>query len=255
MFERLEQSPREAAGDYAFRCLRHNILTLSLKPGEPLREGKLAELLGVSRTPVREALSCLSRIYLAEVLPQRGSRVALMDPELIEEARRARHVLESMMAERACKLAATADLYELEKNIYMQKFYLKQEKIPPLMELDDQFHFALFRICQSERTYQALGTLRGQYDIARNLCLHKLSSGKAVAEHELIFAALKSRNQEVAVREVQNHIARYASEEEERKMRLEFPDYFKGAPPSASRDPGASVACRRSNTASSRQSV
>ena len=224
MLTLLERRPREPAGDYAFRVLHHNILHLFLKPGQPINESALSQILGVSRTPVREALSYLSRLRLVDVLPQRGSRVSLIDTSLIDEAKRARYILESAMTETACGLATQKDLQELENNLYMQKFYLEQENYEQLIELDNAFHAAIFRIARSGRIYEAMSRLLGQYNIMRCLCLQSLSAPHAVAEHELILEAFKSRNAQVAVREIQNHVARYKADEQ--RILEDCPQYF-----------------------------
>lgn len=81
-----EQKPNETARDYAFRILRENIVSLKLKPGAAVSEKELADELGISRTPVREALIELSKMRVVEIFPQKKSKIALIDLELVEEA-------------------------------------------------------------------------------------------------------------------------------------------------------------------------
>ena len=84
---------KESARDYALRVLKGNIISLDLKPGTPISENDLAAQLGISRTPVREAIIELSKAYIIEIYPQRGSFVSLIDPKMVEEARFLRRVM------------------------------------------------------------------------------------------------------------------------------------------------------------------
>ena len=79
------RDPRESGRDYALRVIKDNILALELEPGSMVSENELAAHLGLSRTPVREALMALAKVRLVDVYPQRGSAVALVDYELVEE--------------------------------------------------------------------------------------------------------------------------------------------------------------------------
>ena len=74
VYERLK---RETAREYALRIIRQNIISLDLEPGSRISENELASELGISRTPVREALIELSKIKVIEIYPQRGSYISL----------------------------------------------------------------------------------------------------------------------------------------------------------------------------------
>ena len=89
-----ERTAGESNKDYALRVLRDNIIRMELAPGSLLSEQVLANELGVSRTPVREALAELARVGVVETMPQKGTRVALIDYDLVEEARFLRMRLE-----------------------------------------------------------------------------------------------------------------------------------------------------------------
>ena len=112
---------RETGRDYAMRTLRENIIQLELAPGSMVSENELAGELGLSRTPVREALMELSKVRLVEVYPQRGSAVSLIDYEMVEEACFMRRVLECAVVKEACKMIAPEDKVELEDNVALQE--------------------------------------------------------------------------------------------------------------------------------------
>ena len=90
---KVEKLAGESTRDFASRFLTTNIISLELKPGQFLSETELANEIGVSRTPLREALIDLNRSHVIETYPQRGSMVALIDPDLVEESRFIREVL------------------------------------------------------------------------------------------------------------------------------------------------------------------
>ena len=82
-----ERNPKETARDYALRTLRDNIVRLELEPGSMVSENVLASEMGLSRTPVREALIELSKVKIVEILSQRGCLISLVDYALVEESR------------------------------------------------------------------------------------------------------------------------------------------------------------------------
>ena len=76
---------RETGREYVLRVLKENIVMLELEPGSRISENELAAELGISRTPVREALIELSKSKIVEIYPQKGSYVSLIDWEMVEE--------------------------------------------------------------------------------------------------------------------------------------------------------------------------
>lgn len=142
----LKRLPRETARDYAFRMIKDNIIRLELEPGCLISENELAAELGLSRTPVREALIALSRARVVEITPQKRSIVAPIDETLVEEARFVRDVLECAVVELVCQYATEADILALEENVKLQEIYLKTGPLESIMDLDNQFHMHLFAI-------------------------------------------------------------------------------------------------------------
>src|SRR5262245_27443007 len=85
---------RSTLGGQAYETLREAIITLQLEPGKMIYETELAQELGISRTPVREAFRLLLREQLIDVLPQKGARVELISLRKVEETRSVREFLE-----------------------------------------------------------------------------------------------------------------------------------------------------------------
>ena len=115
-----ERRYAETARDYARRVLKDNIVSMELEPGAMVSENELAAQMGLSRTPVREALMDLAKCRVVDVLPQRGSRIALIDYDLVDEARFAREVLETAILDQVCQRATAADISQLRQNIRLQ---------------------------------------------------------------------------------------------------------------------------------------
>ena len=136
-----ERRYAETARDYVLRILKNNIITMELEPGAMVSENELAAQMGLSRTPVREALMDLAKCRVVDVLPQRGSRIALIDYSLVEEARFAREVLEVAIMDLVCAQVTPADISQLRQNVRMQT--LTQEPgigdSMSLMELEMHF--------------------------------------------------------------------------------------------------------------------
>lgn len=78
----LERLPRESGGDYALRTIKENIINLELPPGSQISENELATEMGLSRTPVREALIELSKVKIVDIQPQKKSTIPLIDYDL-----------------------------------------------------------------------------------------------------------------------------------------------------------------------------
>ncbi len=116
---------KETAREYALRILKDNIISLDLAPGSMVSENEISSQLGLSRTPIREALIELSRANIVEIYPQKGSRILLIDYALVEESRFLRLVLESAVVKVICEREGTLDISLLEENLKLQEFYLE----------------------------------------------------------------------------------------------------------------------------------
>lgn len=219
-----ERYARETARDYAMRMLKRNIATLELAPGAMLSENELSAELGLSRTPIRESLIELSKIRMVEILPQRGSRIARIDCNLVEESRFLRLVLEKAIAELACEKAGTLDFSVAEANVKLQRFYLENQLSEKLMELDDDFHREFFRLTSRMQTYNLMESMALHFDRVRSLTLSAAKDIKIVADHEAILKAVHAGDAPEATALVERHLSRYKIDE--RVIREQFARYF-----------------------------
>lgn len=220
-----ERRPKESARDYALRILKDNIISLELAPGAVVSENELSSQLELSRTPVREALIELSKSGIVEILPQKGSRIALIDYNFIHEFNFLRKVLETAVVELDCEVATPEDILILEQNLNQQEFYLKNPSPARLLETDDIFHRELFRICNKMQIYNMMRSLSTHFDRVRELSLSTLKDIKIVQDHRTILDAIKAKDKDLAKATVEKHLSRYKLDEE--AIRSKYPHYFK----------------------------
>ncbi|MBO4376878.1 MAG: GntR family transcriptional regulator [Lachnospiraceae bacterium] len=219
-----DRLPKESARDFAFRTLRDNIVSLELKPGTLISENEIAMELGVSRTPVREAIIDLAKAGIIEILPQRGSYVSLIDPNMVEESRFVRKTLDKAVIELACEIAPMEVIEELEENVHLQEFYLEKADADKIYALDNQFHKLIYLAAGKATTYDMSSTMMLHFDRVRTLSVETVKDLKIVKDHREMLEAIKAGDKEAAVALVEKHLNRYRVDEHQ--MREEHPEYF-----------------------------
>ena len=219
-----ERYARETARDYAMRMLKRNIATLELAPGAMLSENELSAAMGLSRTPVREALIELSKIRIVEILPQRGSRISLIDYGFVEESRFMRMVLEKAIFELACDMAPELDFSAAEANVKLQQFYFENQLYDKLLELDDAFHREFFRLTNKMQSYQMLESMTLHFDRVRNLSLFAVREIKIVEDHQRLLAAVQAGDKEQVSQLIMKHLSRYKVDKDE--IYSKYHEYF-----------------------------
>ena len=218
------RSPRETGREYALRTIKDNIIRLELAPGSFISENELAAEMGLSRTPVREALIDLAKVKIIEIAPQKRSVVAYIDYDMVEEARFMRNVLECAVVELACAMCTDKDLEKLEENVKLQRFYLGQANYSGIMELDNQFHEELFRIAQKPQAYAMVQHIAIHFDRVRSMALSSVKDIKIVEDHAQLVEALRERNAAQAKTIMEKHLNRYKFDEQ--AIRETYPMYF-----------------------------
>ena len=221
VFERLAN---EKASEYAYRYLKKNIIGLELTPNSRICEADIAKELGLSRTPVREALLELVKNKLVVVYPQKGSFVSKIDYNLVEESRFVRLVLEKAIIDIVCDKSDDKFIDRLEINIRNQKYYLDKEDKTNLMQLDNEFHKILFEMANKLQTHELVESISGHFDRLRNLSINTIKDIKTVSDHEKIFLAIKSCDSFKAKELMEIHLSRHKFEE--KILREKFSDYF-----------------------------
>ena len=217
--------PKESARDYALRVLKGNIISLELKPGTAISENELAAEIGISRTPVREAIIELAKAYLIEIYPQRGSFVSLIDPKMVEEARFLRRVMDTAVIEEVCETCDEEGIRLLEENVELQEFYLSKGTPEKIFDLDNKFHRDIYVVAKKDNIYDIHSTLMIHFDRVRNLSVVTVKNYGIVGEHRAMVEAIKAKDKEEASRLVAKHLDHYHVDEKEIKSRR--PEFFK----------------------------
>lgn len=220
----LERLPGETERSYALRTLKENIIHLELPPGSLISENELSARMGISRTPVREALIELARVRIVRTAPQKRGCVAPIDYDMIDQAGFMRATLESAVAALCCELFTPEALLRLEENVRLQKLYLESGNSPKIMELDDRFHEMLFEIARKEQIYFMVRTLLIHFDRVRYLALDSVKDLKIVQDHAALVDAIRARDAETARSLMERHLHRYREDAQE--IREKYPQYM-----------------------------
>lgn len=220
-----ERFAKETGREYALRTLKENIIHLDLIPGTMLSENELAGEMQLSRTPVREALIELSKSGIVEIFPQKGSALSLIDYSMVEEARFMRNVLECAVVELDCDIKVPEILEELEANVQLQEFYLKNRSSEKLLELDNQFHRLLFLMAGKLQIHALMGSITIHFDRVRSMSLATVKELKTVSDHRAILDAVRAGDKQSARALMEKHLSRYKIDQEE--LREKYPGYFK----------------------------
>ena len=142
-----KRCPEETNSDYAYRLIRRNIMNLYLKPGAVLNEAELSDQLGMSRTPIREALILLKNEGLVDIMPQRGSRVSHISLSLVREGYFMRRILETAIIREIAGALSSEQTAALKANLELQRQELARyvDKLSDdFFDLDDDMHRMLY---------------------------------------------------------------------------------------------------------------
>ncbi len=192
-----------------FSEIEKAILNGVLKPGESLIECKLSSELGVSRTPVREALRQLELEGLVKTVPNKGAIVIGISESDIEDIYSIRKVVEALAARWAAEKISDADIEKLSNVVELQEFYVSKNDLIQVWQLDTAFHEIIFNACGSRILMHTLTGFHHYIQKARELSLKTRGRPSlAVAEHKKILEALKNHNPDEAERLTSEHISR-----------------------------------------------
>lgn len=219
-----ERYPHESGRDYAKRVIRDKIISLELEPGAVISDRELASWMNLSRTPVREALLDLAKVKIVEIYPQRGSVVAPIDYNLVEEAQFVRSVLEVAVVQLACERATQEQLEQLKENVALQKFYYQHGSSERLLEMDDEFHRLLFQIAGRMQAYEMMQSITVHFDRVRSLAVTAVKEHLWMSDHRNICEAVAAHDQEAARQLMEKHLNRYKVDET--ALREQYPQYF-----------------------------
>lgn len=148
--------------DVVFNTLREAILKGELKPGERLMELQLAAKLGVSRTPIREAIRMLEQEGLAVTIPRKGAEVARMTEKDMEDVLQIRDALDELAASIACEQISEEELAELRHTMHEFEESTKTGDVKRIAEADVRFHDIIYHATRNVKLENMLNNLREQ---------------------------------------------------------------------------------------------
>ena len=193
--------------DVVFNTLRQAILKGELAPGERLMEIQLAEKLGVSRTPIREAIRKLELEGLVLMIPRKGAEVAKISEKSLRDVLEVRRSLEELAIELACQRMSEDDMAELERVQGNFKSAIDRGEAMSIAQSDEQYHDVIYQGTRNDKLVQMLGNLREQMYRYRVEYLKRDGVfPQLIAEHEAIIRHIENNEKEKATEVMCRHI-------------------------------------------------
>ena len=193
--------------DVVFNTLRQAILKGELEPGERLMEIHLAEWLGVSRTPIREAIRKLELEGLVLMIPRKGAEVAEISEKSLREVLEVRRSLEELAIELACQRITPEELTALEEAENRFARAVEDGEVMAIAESDENYHELIYQATANDRLVQILNNLREQmYRYRLEYIKDEDRRQILVVEHEHILRAVRRRDIADAKSAVREHI-------------------------------------------------
>ena len=190
-----------------FNSLREAIIIGELKPGERLMEVQLAEKMGVSRTPVREAIRKLELEGLVDMMARRGAQVADLSVKDIMDVLEVRASLDGLATSLSALRITAEEIKEL-KHVNSQFIsFVEKENLQGTIKKDVEFHDIIYRSSRNEKLIQIANNLREQVQRFRVIYLKDFNSTQdIIKEHKDIFDAIQNRDFQLAQDNAQKHI-------------------------------------------------
>ena len=200
---REDQPLREAV----YYAIREGILLGKLSPDERLMEMHLANELGVSRTPVREALRLLETDGLVKMIPNKGAIVAKISPRDLMEVMEVRLALEQLAVRKACRSITLLQLNQMRSALSRFRESLELNDRAGSARSDEEFHRIIADAAQNRMLQTLLSQIREQVFRYRLESLKAESAHKElVRQHEQILTSLEERDEEKAQTFMREHI-------------------------------------------------
>jgi len=190
-----------------YKAIKQAIISYEVKPGEPLAEEQIANKLGVSRTPVREALKELRKEGLVKIIHRKGAFVAEISSKDVEEIFLLREILECAAVKIAIPRLKEEDLIEMESLFNSISKDIEMKNYKNIFDTDIKLHSLIVDTAGNRRLSKFLNILNGQ--VHRMRVLSATAPGrlnKSLQEHKDILEALKKRDIDLAEQRLKQHI-------------------------------------------------
>ncbi len=195
----MEEYKEYSLSGRVFQKLREDILKGNYKENDELREITIGKELGVSRTPVREALRQLELEGLVKIIPNKGTYVTGISAKDVEDIYKIRILLEGLCARWATERITEDSLGRLEEIILLSEFHSHKDSSSHVVQLDGKFHEVLYEACNSRILEHVLKDFHKYVQMARAYSVSSEErAAKSVAEHKAILDAIKARDADLA---------------------------------------------------------
>lgn len=193
--------------DVVFNTLRQAILTGELKPGERLMEIHLADRLGVSRTPIREAIRKLELEGLVTMIPRRGAEVAQITEKNMNDVLEVRRALDALCVELACDRITEEGLERLKEACDSFEQAVKTGEVKKITQADVALHDIITQATGNQRLIQLVNNLseqmyRYRFEYIKDFHQHE----RLVEEHRIIYESIVKKDKETATQAAKMHI-------------------------------------------------
>lgn len=193
--------------DVVFNTLRQAILIGELRPGERLMEIHLADRLGVSRTPIREAIHKLEREGLVTIVPRRGAEVAQITEKSMNDVLEVRQALDALCVELACDRITEEELENLRVSCDQFEQCVKTGDSKKIAQADVALHDIIVRATGNQRLIQLVNNLseqmyRYRFEYIKDSSQHKT----LVEEHRIIYQSIVRKDKKTAAEAARTHI-------------------------------------------------
>ena len=213
-------------GQRVYTALRNKILTMVFEPGFVLRKGALCEQLGVSRSPVTEALNKLSSDGLVDIIPQSATRVSQFSMFELREESFLREAVEVAAVAKVAQDCTQEQLTILSRNLKMQTLLVEDEDFQGFFEADLEFHELILGFTGFPKVAVTAGQISLQLHRARMLILPERGRpAEAVAEHHDILTGIKARDGDAARSAMSLHLRQLITRIE--PLERQHPEYFR----------------------------
>lgn len=190
-----------------YHTIRENILNGEYRPDEELREIAIGKELGVSRTPVREALRQLELEGLIYIIPNKGAYVKGISGEDIRDIYMIRSRLEGLSARLAAEKITQEELSSLEEVIYLSEFHAEKEHYDKVFEMDSKFHELLYEASGSKQLHHLLSDYHHYVQRVRKMSVAtNVRAEESTKEHRRILEAIRDRDPDRAEQLAKEHI-------------------------------------------------
>ncbi len=202
-----EASDRYSLRGQVFHKIRDDILNGRYHEHDELKEIKIGKEMGVSRTPVREALRQLELEGLVQIIPNRGAFVTGISADDVRDIYMIRSRLEGLCARWATERISREQMERMEENVYLSEFHAAKGHMDQIAELDNQFHHILYNACGSKMLEHLLIDYHEYVMRVRRRTLSTVERSTASnKEHRAIMEAIRAENADLAERLATEHM-------------------------------------------------